>query len=63
MIKAALGESEALYYLQYIDGIIVWSNKAEEVFEKGEEIIQILLKSDFAIKRSKIKGSAKKSRL
>ncbi|RMC15750.1 hypothetical protein DUI87_07954 [Hirundo rustica rustica] len=32
--------------------------KAGEVFEKGEKIIQILLKAGFAIKRSKVKGPA-----
>jgi len=29
---------------------------AEEVFEKGEKIVQILLKAGFAIKQSKVKG-------
>ncbi|RMC19992.1 hypothetical protein DUI87_00837 [Hirundo rustica rustica] len=33
-------------------------NTAGEVFEKGEKIIQILLKAGFAIKRSKVKGPA-----
>ncbi|RMB98403.1 hypothetical protein DUI87_25309 [Hirundo rustica rustica] len=42
----------------YIDDIIVWGNTAGEVFEKGEKIIQILLKAGFAIKRSKVKGPA-----
>ncbi|RMB89213.1 hypothetical protein DUI87_34403 [Hirundo rustica rustica] len=32
--------------------------KTQEVFEKGEKIIQILLKAGFAIKRSKVKGPA-----
>ncbi|RMB91850.1 hypothetical protein DUI87_31778 [Hirundo rustica rustica] len=42
----------------YIDDIIVWGNTAGEVFEKGEKIIQILLKAGFATKRSKVKGPA-----
>ncbi|RMC21610.1 hypothetical protein DUI87_02477 [Hirundo rustica rustica] len=42
----------------YIDDIIVWGNTAGEVFEKGEKIIQILLKAGFAIKRSKVEGLA-----
>ncbi|XP_051626290.1 uncharacterized protein LOC127462039 [Manacus candei] len=33
-------------------------NTAGEVFEKGEKIIQILLRAGFAIKRSKVKGPA-----
>ncbi|RMC04188.1 hypothetical protein DUI87_19007 [Hirundo rustica rustica] len=42
----------------YIDDTIVWGNTAGEVFERGETIIQILLKAGFAIKRSKVKGLA-----
>jgi len=30
----------------------------EDVFEKGEKIVQILLKAGFVIKRSKVKGPA-----
>ncbi|RMC12184.1 hypothetical protein DUI87_11320 [Hirundo rustica rustica] len=44
--------------IKYIDDIIVWWNTAGEVFEKGEKIIQILLKAGFAIKQSKVKGLA-----
>ncbi|RMC18957.1 hypothetical protein DUI87_03556 [Hirundo rustica rustica] len=44
---------EAPEHLQYIDDIIVWGNTGG----KGE-IIQILLKAGFAIKRSKVKGPA-----
>ena len=40
------------------EDIIVWDNTAEEVFEKGKKIIQILLKAGFAIKESKVKGPA-----
>ncbi|RMC19606.1 hypothetical protein DUI87_03165 [Hirundo rustica rustica] len=58
LIQAALEKGEAPEHLQYIDDIIVWGNTAMEVFEKGEKIIQILLKAGFAIKKSKVKGPA-----
>ncbi|KFQ57528.1 hypothetical protein N334_03295, partial [Pelecanus crispus] len=58
LIQTALEQGEAPEYLQYIDDIIVWSNTAEEVFEKGKKIVQILLKANFAIKQSKVKGPA-----
>ncbi|KAK4830745.1 hypothetical protein QYF61_013195 [Mycteria americana] len=54
----ALEQGEALEHLQCIDDIIVWGNTAEEVFEKGKKIVQILLKARFAIKQSKVKGPA-----
>ncbi|KAK4811104.1 hypothetical protein QYF61_016390 [Mycteria americana] len=54
----ALEQREAPEYLQYIDDIILWGNTAEEVFEKGKKIVQILLKAGFAIKQSKVKGPA-----
>ncbi|KFQ64674.1 hypothetical protein N334_14325, partial [Pelecanus crispus] len=57
-IQTALEQGEALEHLQYIDDIIVWSNTAEEVFEKEEKTVQILLKAGFAIKQSKVKGPA-----
>ena len=44
--------------LLFCDSVIVWGDTAEEVFEKGEKIVQILLKAGFAIKRSKVKGPA-----
>ncbi|GAB0203820.1 macrophage immunometabolism regulator [Grus japonensis] len=50
LIQAALEKGEAPEHLQYIDDIIVWGNSAEEVFEKGKEIVQHLLKDYFAIK-------------
>ena len=53
LIQTALGKGEAPEHLQYIDNIIVWGDTAEEVFEKGQKIVQILLKAGFAIKRSK----------
>ncbi|KAJ7428216.1 hypothetical protein BTVI_01130 [Pitangus sulphuratus] len=54
LIQAALEKGEAPEHLKYIDGITVWGNMAEEVFKKGEKIIQILLKDMFAIKQGKI---------
>ncbi|RMC16846.1 hypothetical protein DUI87_06099 [Hirundo rustica rustica] len=59
LIQAALEKGEAPEHLRYIDDIIVWGNTAMEVFEKGEKIIQILLKAGFAIKQSKVKGPAR----
>jgi len=53
-----LERGEAPEHLQYIDDIIIWGNTAEEFFEKGEKIIQILLKASCAINGSKIKGPA-----
>ncbi|KAK4810781.1 hypothetical protein QYF61_008753 [Mycteria americana] len=58
LIQTALEHGEAPEHLQYIDDIIVWGNTAEEVFEKGKKIVQILLKAGFAIKQSKVKGPA-----
>ncbi|RMB97435.1 hypothetical protein DUI87_26046 [Hirundo rustica rustica] len=59
VIQAALEKGEALEHLQYIDDIIVWGNTAAEVFEKGKEIIQILLEAGFTIRKSKVKGPAR----
>ena len=36
----------------------MWGNTVREVFEKGEQIIQIPLCAGFAIKQSKVKGPA-----
>jgi len=36
----------------------VWGNTVEAVFEKAEKIVQILPKAGFAIKQSKVMGSA-----
>ncbi|GAB0204042.1 hypothetical protein GRJ2_002869800 [Grus japonensis] len=58
LIQTALEKGEAPEHLQYIDDIIVWGNTAEEVSEKGKNIVQILLKAGFAIKQSKVKGPA-----
>lgn len=49
-------QREAVEHLQYIDDIIVWGNIAEEVLEKGKRIIYTLLKANFAIKQSMVKG-------
>ncbi|KAK4818811.1 hypothetical protein QYF61_019740 [Mycteria americana] len=51
LIQTALEQGEAPEHLRYIDDIIVWGNTAEEVFEKGKKITQILLKASFAIKQ------------
>jgi len=58
LIQTALEKGEAPEHLQYIDDIIVWDDTAEDVFQKGEKIVQILLKASFAIKRRKVKGPA-----
>ncbi|KAK4807090.1 hypothetical protein QYF61_018431 [Mycteria americana] len=58
LIQTALEQGDAPEHLQYINDIIVWGNKAEEVFEKGKRIIQILLQACFTIKQSKVKGPA-----
>ncbi|KFQ34477.1 hypothetical protein N332_00978, partial [Mesitornis unicolor] len=59
LIQTALQRGGTLDYLQYIDNIIVWGNTAEEVFEKGNKVINIVLGARFAIKRSKLKGPAR----
>uniref|UniRef100_A0A8B9VB55 ribonuclease H n=1 Tax=Anas zonorhyncha TaxID=75864 RepID=A0A8B9VB55_9AVES len=59
LIQSALEQGEAPEHLQYIDDIIVWGDTAEEVFEKGKKIVQILLKAGFAIKQNKVKGPAR----
>ncbi|KAK4810340.1 hypothetical protein QYF61_019259 [Mycteria americana] len=50
LIQTLLEQGEAPEHLQYIDDIIVWGNTAEEFFEKGKKIVQILLKAHFANK-------------
>jgi len=55
-----LEQGGAPTHLQYIDDIAVWGDTAEEVFRKGEQIIQTLLRAGFAIKRSKVKDLPKK---
>uniref|UniRef100_A0A8C0ENN5 ribonuclease H n=1 Tax=Bubo bubo TaxID=30461 RepID=A0A8C0ENN5_BUBBB len=56
LVHTALEKGGAPEHLQFIDDIIVWGDTAEEVFEKGEKVIEILLKAGFAIKRQKVKG-------
>ncbi|KAJ7415089.1 hypothetical protein BTVI_39470 [Pitangus sulphuratus] len=51
LIWIALEKGEAPEYVQYINDIIVWGNRAEEFFEKGEKTIP--LKACFAIKQDK----------
>ncbi|KAK4826081.1 hypothetical protein QYF61_005040 [Mycteria americana] len=58
LIQTVLRHGEAPEHLQYTDDIIMWGNTAEEVFENGKKIVQILLKASFAIKQSKVKGPA-----
>lgn len=52
------GKDEVPEHLQFISDLTVRGNTAEEVFEKGEKIIQILLKAVFIIKQNKVKGLA-----
>ncbi|PKU29468.1 hypothetical protein llap_20228 [Limosa lapponica baueri] len=59
LIQTALEQGEALEHLQYTDNIIVWGNTAEEVFEKGNKTVQILLKAGFAIKQNHYLGTEK----
>ncbi|GAB0209180.1 hypothetical protein GRJ2_003383700 [Grus japonensis] len=63
LIQTALEKGEAPEHLQYIDDIIIWGNTAEEVSEKGKNIVQILLKAGFAIKRRKVKRFAQEIQL
>ncbi|GAB0207330.1 hypothetical protein GRJ2_003198600 [Grus japonensis] len=56
LIQTALEKGEAPEHLQYIDDIIVWGNSAEEVSEKGKNIVQILLQAGFAIKPKAAEG-------
>ncbi|GAB0203362.1 hypothetical protein GRJ2_002801800 [Grus japonensis] len=45
LTQTALEQGEAPEHLQYIDDIIVWGNSAEEVSEKGKNIVQIIPKA------------------
>ena len=49
LIQTVLEQGSAPEHLQYIDDIVVWGDTAEDVFKKGEQIIQILLQAGFAI--------------
>ncbi|GAB0175948.1 hypothetical protein GRJ2_000060000 [Grus japonensis] len=57
LIQTAREQGKAPEHWQYIDDIIIWGNTAE-VSEKEKKIIQILLKADFTIKQSRVKGPA-----
>ncbi|KFV68133.1 hypothetical protein N307_15260, partial [Dryobates pubescens] len=59
VIHDALEKSGAPEDIQFIDDIIAWSKTAEEVFEKVNKIIDILLKAGFTIKQDKVKGPAR----
>jgi len=61
-IQTALEMGEAPEHLQYIDNIIVWGDTAEEVFEKGEKIVQILLKPVSPLSEVKSRDLRKRSR-
>ena len=57
-MQMAVEQGQAPEHLQCIDDSLMWGSKAEEVFEKGMKIIQILLKVGFAIDQSEVKGPA-----
>ncbi|KFV67118.1 hypothetical protein N307_07263, partial [Dryobates pubescens] len=59
VIQTALEKGGAPEHLQFTNDIIVWGETAEEVYQKGKRIIDILLEAGFAIKRSKVKGPAR----
>ena len=63
LIQTVLEQGSAPEHLQYTDDIVVWGDTAEDVFEKGEQIIQILLQAGFAIKQSTVKGPAQEIQL
>ena len=45
------GMGEAPKHLQFLDEIIMWGYRAEEIFQKWKEIFQILLKAGFTLKQ------------
>lgn len=59
----AMEKSEAPEHLQYIDDMILWGKMTQEVFEKGEKIIHIVLKVGFAMKQRKVEGPAQEIQL
>jgi len=61
LIQTALEKGEAPEHLQYIDDMIVWGDTAEEVFEKGEKIVQILLKTSLSLCEVKSRDLRKRS--
>lgn len=56
VVKDLLEKSGAPEHLLYVDDIIVWGDTADEVFERGNKILGILLASGFAVSRSGVKG-------
>lgn len=50
-VLTVLEKGGSLEHLHYIDNIIVWDERVEEDYEKGKNIIQILLKAGFTIKQ------------
>lgn len=58
LIQTELEKGKAPEYLQHIDDVILWGYTVEEVFEKIEKVIQVLLKASCAIKQSKVKVPA-----
>ncbi|KFQ18096.1 hypothetical protein N331_02767, partial [Merops nubicus] len=58
LIHTALEKGGAPEHLQCLDDITVWGNTSKEAFKKGKKIIESLLHTGFAIKRSKVKGPA-----
>ncbi|XP_064258499.1 uncharacterized protein LOC135289061 [Passer domesticus] len=59
LIQTALEKGEAPEHVQYVSDITVWGDTVGEVFEKGEKIIQIVLKAVFTIKKNKVKAPAR----
>ncbi|KAF1437457.1 Retrovirus-related Pol polyprotein from transposon 17.6, partial [Spheniscus demersus] len=59
LIQTALEQGGAPEHLQYIDDSIVWGNTAGEVFEKGKEIVQILLKAEVEVPPEKCQGPSR----
>ena len=57
LIQTTLEQGGAPKHLQYIDDV-VGGDTAEEIFNKGEQIIQTLLCAGFAIKQNKVEGPA-----
>jgi len=48
-------QGEAPEHMEHIDCIILWENRAEEVFEKRKKIIQIILGPEQEIQFLRIK--------
>lgn len=57
LIQSVLEKGGDAEHLQYMGDIIACGN-TEDIFEKGEKMLQILLKVNLAIKGSKVKEPA-----